>query len=68
MDEGRFTCVKGTNSKICLEMGFPMALVVKTLPANTGDMRDMGSIPGLGGTPGGGHGNPFLVFLKRWLL
>ena len=25
---------------------------------NAGDNRDMGSIPGLGGSPGGGHGNP----------
>ena len=33
-------------------------LVVKNLPANAGDLRDMGSIPGLGRFPGGGHGNP----------
>ena len=26
--------------------------------ANAGDMRDAGSIPGLGRSPGGGHGNP----------
>ena len=32
--------------------------MVKNLPANTGDIRDMGSIPGLGRSPGGGHGNP----------
>ena len=35
-----------------------MALAVKNLPANTGDRRDTGSIPGLGRFPGGGHGNP----------
>ena len=35
-----------------------MALVVKHPPANAGDIRDMGSIPGSGKTPGGGHGNP----------
>ena len=35
-----------------------MALVVKNPPANAGDIRDMGSIPGSGKTPGGGHGNP----------
>ena len=35
-----------------------VAQIVKNLPANTGDMRDMGSIPGLGRSPGGGHGNP----------
>ena len=36
-----------------------MALVLKNLPANAGDRRDAGSIPGLGGFPGGGHDNPF---------
>ena len=35
-----------------------MALVVKNPPANTGDIRDVGSIPGLGRSPGGGYGNP----------
>ena len=39
-------------------MGFPGGTVVKNLPANTGDTRDMGSIPGLGRSPGGGNGNP----------
>ena len=34
-----------------------MELVVKNLPANVGDFRDMGSITGLGRSPGGGHGN-----------
>ena len=35
-----------------------VALVLKNLPANAGDIRDAGSIPGLGRFPGGGHGNP----------
>ena len=35
-----------------------MVLVVKNLPANAEDIRDMGSIPGLGRSPEGGHGNP----------
>ena len=35
-----------------------VALVVKNPPANAGDVRDLGSIPGLGRPPGGGHGNP----------
>ena len=34
------------------------ALVVKNPPANAGDIRDAGSVPGLGKSPGGGHGNP----------
>ena len=36
-----------------------MALVVKNLTANAGDVRDMSSIPGLGRSPGGGNDNPF---------
>ena len=35
-----------------------VALVVKNLPANSGDIRDSGLIPGSGRSPGGGHGNP----------
>ena len=34
-----------------------VALVVKNTPANAGDLRDSGSIPGLGRSPGAGHGN-----------
>ena len=32
--------------------------MVKNLPANAGDIRDLGLILGLGRSPGGGHGNP----------
>ena len=35
-----------------------MALGIKNLPANAEDVRDVGSIPGSGRSPGGGHGNP----------
>ena len=28
------------------------------MPANSGDIRDVGLIPGPGRSPGGGHGNP----------
>ena len=35
-----------------------MALVIKDLPANAGNIRNTGSIPRLGRSPGGGHGNP----------
>ena len=35
-----------------------MVLEVKNLPATTGDVRDASLIPGLGRSPGGGHGNP----------
>ena len=33
-------------------------LVVKHAPANAGDVRDAGLIPGSGRSPGEGHGNP----------
>ena len=32
--------------------------MVKNPPASAGDIRDTGSIPGPGRSPGGGHGNP----------
>ena len=36
----------------------PGGAVVKNLPANTGDTRDAGSIPGSRRSPGTGNGNP----------
>ena len=36
-----------------------MALEVKNPPANARDIRDVGSIPGSGRSPGGENGNPF---------
>ena len=33
--------------------------MIKNLPANGGDTRDEGLIPGSGKSPGGGQGNPF---------
>ena len=41
-----------------------MTLVVKNLPTNVGDIRDGGSIPGSGRSPGGGNGNS-LAFLPE---
>ena len=35
-----------------------VVLVVENPPANAGDIRDAGSIPVWGKSPGGGHGNP----------
>ena len=40
-----------------------MALVVKNPPANTGDLRDMGSIPGFGKIPERRNWQPTPVFL-----
>ena len=39
---------------VCICTASQAALVVPML----GDVRDTGSIPGLGRSPGGGHGNP----------
>ena len=39
-------------------MGFPGGTVVKNLPANAGGARDLGSIPGLARSSGGGNDNP----------
>ena len=39
-------------------VGFPGGSVVKNLPANAGNKRDMGLIPGLERSPGEGNGNP----------
>ena len=40
--------------------GFPGGAGVKNPPANAGDTRDMGLIPGLETSPRGGNGGPFL--------
>ena len=40
-------------------LGFQMVLVVKKLPANSGGIRDAGSILRSGRSLRGGHGNPF---------
>ena len=40
-----------------LKRASQVALTVKNLPANAGDLRDLGSIPGSGRSPGGGHGS-----------
>ena len=43
-------------------MGFPGDTVVKNLPANAVDIRDMSSVPGLGRSPGVGYGDGFQYF------
>ena len=42
----------------CSSLASQVALVVKNLPANAGDTRDMGSVPMLRRSPGGGNGIP----------
>ena len=36
-----------------------VVLVVREPPANAGDIKDAGSFPGWGRSPGGGHGNQY---------
>ena len=44
---------------VCMYVwAFHMALMIKNPPANAGDIRNLGSIPGSGRSPGGGHGSP----------
>ena len=44
-------------------MGFPGSAVVKNPPASAGDVRDLGSTPVSGRSPGGGNGNPLRIIL-----
>ena len=39
--------------------------MVKNLPTNAGHVRDLGSIPEWGRSPGEGHGNPLQYFAWR---
>ena len=43
---------------MCKGWASQVALVIKNLPANKGDRKDAGLIPGSRRFPGGGHGNP----------
>ena len=42
-----------------------VVLVVKNKPANAGDTGDTSLVPGLGRSPGGGHGNPPSILAWR---
>ena len=45
-------------ASVNFKLGFPGGSVVKNPTANAGDAGDMGSIPGLGRSPGEGNGSP----------
>ena len=47
----------GISRCLVMTQGLPGGVVVKNLPANAGDARDMGLIHGLGSSPGVGNGN-----------
>ena len=46
------------STAIYIKWASQVVLVVKNLPANAGDIRDVGLIPGLGRSPGETNGNP----------
>ena len=55
------TCIGRYSTKILwvlLVRASQVVLVVKNLPASVEDIRVMSSLPELGRSPGGGHGNP----------
>ena len=54
-------CENLTVAYVCTQAS-QVVLVVKNLPANAGDTRDVGSILGWGRSPGGRHGNPLQYF------
>ena len=56
---GILTCTRQREAMQLLLPTHQVALVIKNPPANSGDLRDMGSIPGSGRSPGEGNGNPF---------
>ena len=48
-----------TNTDVLKPIKNILSKVVKNPPANAGDIKDVGSIPGLGPSLGGEHSNPF---------
>ena len=50
---------------IYIYIGLPQWLSGKESACNTGDIRDMGSIPGSGRSPGRDHGNPLHILAWR---
>ena len=56
-------CDNILRASIIFRINFPqVALVVKSLPANAGDARDVGSVSGSGSSPGEGNGNLLWYF------
>ena len=50
--------VKKNDMPLTMVLGSQAAREAKNTPASAGDIRDCGSNPGWGRSPGGGHGNP----------
>ena len=49
--------MSGLRLRLREAVGFPGGTSGKEAPSNAGDVRDAGTIPGSGRSPGGGHGN-----------
>ena len=60
LGEGGFQIIFSSSIKIV--MTSQVALVVNNLPANAGDIRHTGSVPGSRRFPAGGHGSPIQYF------
>ena len=58
-DQDKASVIKKKKQNLIKNWASQMALLVKNRPANAGDIRNTGLIPGSGRSPGGGHGNPF---------
>ena len=56
---GTHSFAKNNFKTVALNLGFSGCSVVRNLHARAESARDTGLIPGLGRSPGGGHGNPF---------
>ena len=63
-----FTIAKIWKQPKCPPTGFPGGTSGNHLPDYTGDIRDAGSAPGLGRSPGGGNGNPLQYSCQENLM
>ena len=65
LNYNEFSCIHISKKSVRKNKFFiQVVLVVKNLPANVEDIRDNGSIPGLGRCPGEGNGSP-LQYSRR---
>ena len=58
-------CQAGFQKLLWTHGASQVGLVLENTAANAGDVRDEGSIPGLGRSLGGGHGNHFTILVWR---
>ena len=55
--------IKGIKKYVgIIKIAFQVVRVLRNLPADAGDLRDAGSVFGLGRSPGGGNGTPLQYF------